>query len=483
MKIGVGFLPTENKNSIPLLSQNRQFQYFSNPTYIYPLIPASAVTLLNKNKYNVAFLDCIVEHVSRQGFSDFIKKEEVSLFAFETKTPVIKEHWAFCNWLKQTHPDLILVVMGDHVTALPEETLENSDIDYVITGGDYDFQLLALCNYLTGKGDLPNGIWHKKNNKITNSGPFQLEHNLDELPIIDRELTKSHLYNIEYNIRQRPFLYTMAGRDCPYHKCKFCSWTTLFPKFRVRSVNNFISEIESLVSRYRVKAIFDDTGTFPRGDWLENFCNAMIKTRLNTKISFSCNFRLDWISKDNANLMKKAGFDLLKVGLESANQETLDKLNKGTKVQQIIDGCKAAKSAGLNIHLTIMVGFPWEREQDALNTLTLAQELMCTAQADILQSTLIVPYPGTPLYNECIKNDWFLIDPKDYEKFDMSEPILRTKDMNPQQIKNICQSIYKIYTNPRYICKRLGSIRSLNDLLYNLRGLKAVLGHLQDFRK
>ena len=45
--------------------------------------------------------------------------------------------------------------------------------------------------------------------------------------------------------------------------------------------------------------------------------------------------RFGALEQDDYNLMKKAGFRLLKFGLESANQETLDKLNKGIKIKDI----------------------------------------------------------------------------------------------------------------------------------------------------
>jgi len=395
---------------------------------------------------------------------------------------VIKQHWKIIDKLKGKFPDMKIIIMGDHVTAFPGETIKNSKVDFVLSGGDFDFLLLELVNWLTKKTKtIPKGIYYKKNKKIINSGQFQLKHNLDETPFIDRELTKWWLYQKEYNLIGRPFFYIMSGRDCWWGKCKFCSWTTLFPKFRVRSADNVLDEIRMLIDKYNAKEIFDDSGTLMTGKWLRDLCNGLIERGYNKKIKYSCNMRFGALKQEEYNLMKKAGFRLLKFGLESANQKTLDKLNKGIKVKDIIEGCEMAKKAGLTIHLTMIVGYPWETKEDAMRTFKLAKKLMQSGKADLLQATILIPYPGTPLWKEAKENDWFLFDAKDYEKYDMREPILKTKNSDAKEIVAVCGKIYTIFLTPKYILSRLRSIKSWGDLKLNLRGVKAVFGHLRDF--
>jgi len=485
MKIMIAYPPIESEKGVPLLSQNRQFQFFHNPTYIFPVVPASAATLLQSENHNVIWKDAIVENMSSDEFDDFFKKQDVDILAMETKTPVIRKQWQIVNRLKKINPHTKIVLFGDHVTALPRESLQKSKADFILQGGDYDFALADLSNALENKKRIPTGFWYRKGRKIVSSGSFNLSRNLDELPFINRDAAKWGLYQKEYNIQGKPYMYIMSGRDCPWHRCKFCAWPVLFPKFRARSVNNVLNEIEMLVERYNVKEIFDDAGTFPAnppGKWLEEFCKGMRKRGLHKKIKISCNMRVDYLTEKNAKLMGNAGFRLLKIGLESGNQETLDRINKGIKVEQIIHACKNAKKYGLTIHLTMIVGYPWETKQDALKTLKLAKFLMQRGYADILQSTVLVPYPGTPLWKEAVKNKWFLFNPNDYEKYDMSQPILKTP-MKPSEVMEICNSIYKIFLTPRYIFQRIKSIKSFDDILFNLRGVKAVIGHLQDFAR
>lgn len=482
MKIMIGYPPTLSEKGVALLSQNRQFQWFSNPSYMFPVILGSAATILKSRGNEVMWMDCIAERINREEFFDYVKKEEPGLFVFETKTPVIKEHWKIINELKENFPELKIAILGDHVTSFPEETMRNSKVDFVLIGGDYDFLLLELVDWLDKKTKkIPNGILYRNKNKIINTGKFELRRKLDEAPFIDRELTKWKNYQKEYNLIGKPFFYIMSSRDCWWGKCKFCSWPRMYPCFRTRSVENVLDEIGMLIKKYDVKEIFDDSGTLNVGKWLKELCNGLIKRGYNEKIKYSCNMRFGILKQEDYNLMKKAGFRLLKFGLESANQKTLDYIDKGIKVRDIIEGCRMAKKAGLIVHLTMIVGWPNETKEDALKTFKLAKNLMQSGQADLLQATVLIPYPGTALWKEAKEKNLFLFNPLEYERYDMREPVLKTRDSSAKEVAAICGKIYTIFLTPQYVFARLKSINNLDELLFNFRGVRAVFGHLNDF--
>jgi anaerobic magnesium-protoporphyrin IX monomethyl ester cyclase len=482
MKILIGYPPTESEKGVALLSQNRQFQWFSNPIYLFPVIMGSAATILKKDEHEVIWMDAIAEKISKEQFLMKIETWRPDVFAFESKTPVIKQHWKLIEELKTRFPEMKIILLGDHVTSFPEESMKNSKVDFIIQGGDFDFMLSDLCKYISGKTKkMPYGIWYRKGKEIENSGKFELNHTLDDAPFVDRELTKWWLYEVEYNLQGKPFFYIMSGRDCWWGKCKFCAWPMLFPRFRVRSVENVLDEIGMLIKKYNAKEIFDDSGTLMTGEWLHNLCKGLIERGYNKKIRYSCNMRFNALSQEDFKLMRKAGFRLLKFGLESANQKTLDRLNKGIKVEDILNGCRMAKKAGLTIHLTMIVGYPWETKEDAMKTFELAKKLMQSGKADLLQATVLVPYPGTPLWKEAKENNWFLFNPLEYERYDMREPVLKTEGSDAKEIAAICGKIYTIFLTPSYIFQRIKNIRTFNDFKFNLKGVKAVTGHLKDF--
>jgi len=488
MKVSISYPPIISKKGVPLLSQNRQFQYFKSPTYIYPVVPAYAATMLKDSGHEVLWDDGIAEEKSYNQWLKDLEHFSPDVIVIETKTPVVKKHWTIIGDIKNSLPDSKVVLVGDHVTALPEESMQESKVDYVVTGGDYDFLLLNLLKFLNGKvKHFEPGVWYRENDLIKSTGQFNLNHNLNNLPHIDRVLTKWQLYSKRNgNFKIIPGAYTMAGRDCWWRKdggCIFCSWPTLYPTFRVMKPEILADEIGLLIEKYEVKTVFDDTGCFPVGKWLRRFADIMIDRRYNEKVQFSCNMRFGALKQEDYRLMKKAGFRMLLFGVESGSQATLNRLNKGTTVESIMSECRIPREEGLEPHITIMVGYPWETRQDALSTLELAKKLMQKGWASTLQSTVVIPYPGSKLYAQALENGWFRIDPKDYEGFDMKAPVLSTPDMTPEEVMKLCDEIYKVFLTPQYMFKQIIRIRSMKDLKYSLKGAAKVFGHIKDFRK
>lgn len=479
MKVMISYPPISSEKGTPMLSQNRQFQYFSAACYIYPVVPAYAATMLKEAGHKVVWSDAIAEQKTLQAWLEELEKEKPDLVAIETKTPVVREHWKIASEIKARLPKTKIAFMGDHVTALPQETLQNSQADFVLTGGDYDFLLLNLCNHLEKKQKLEPGIWLKEKGKINSTGKFELNHSLEELPLIDRRLTRWELYAEKNgNFRFLPGAYTMAGRDCWYGKCSFCSWTTLYPRFRAMKPKQLFAEVQNLVENFGAKEIMDDSGTFPTGKWLEEFCSLMIESGLNRKVRIDCNMRANALNKEQYELLRKAGFRLLLYGLESASQKTLDAIKKGTKAEDIEKACELAKSSGLEPHLTIMLGYPWETRNDAMNTIELAKRIFRKGHADTLQATVVIPYPGTPLFEECRKKG--LLKTLDWQHYDMRETVMHAP-ISDAELLGLTQQLYKAFFELRYILRRLLSIRSTQDIKFIFYGLKRLFGHLKDF--
>ena len=337
MKISISYPPLPSEKGAPLLTQNRQFQWFTNPTYIYPMVPAYAASLLKSKGYDVYWDDAISSELTYEAWRARIKNAMPDLVVMESKTPVIKRHWKIVNEIKDILPRVKVVLVGDHVTALPEESMRNCETDFVIAGGDFDFILAGLADYVSGAAKtLPGGVWYREPGEIKHSGPASLEHDLNALPYIDRDLTKWKNYAFKNgNFKYTPGTYVMAGRDCWWGRCAFCSWTTLFPgkHYRTVSVERHLDEIERLVKDYGIREIFDDSGCFPRGQWLDEFCAGMVKRGLNKKVVMGCNMRVGELSMEQWKALKAANFRFILIGLESMSQDTLNRLVKGVKVE------------------------------------------------------------------------------------------------------------------------------------------------------
>ena len=472
MRIAIAYPPLKSEKGVALLTQNRQFQWFSRPTYIFPVVPATAATMLKKAGHEVLFLDGIAAELSEEEFDAKLAAFKPDYVVIETKTPVVKRHWAWIERFAQVEvggrggawdPKFILV--GDHVTALPQESIEKPGVWAVIPGGDWDYGLVDFLN-----GDRHKGVY-----------PFALRETLKDAPWIDRDLVHWELYAKKNgNFRRTPGTYIMSGRDCWHGKCTFCSWTTLYPKYRTRDPIDVVDEIEMLVEKYGVKEVMDDSGSFPVGAWLTTFCNEMIRRGLPKKVRIDCNMRFGRLTYEDYVLMRKAGFQFVLFGVESANQYTLDRFCKKLKVEDVEKGCEWAHRAGLNVHVTFMFGHAWEGKPEIANTVRLARKLLAKGWASTLQCTLTIPYPGTPLFKELEAADGLVT--KDWDEYDMRRAITKTPLVSEAEIKCAIQEVYRGFLQPGALWHRLTSTRTLFDFGFYYRGVRSLIGHLVDFK-
>lgn len=465
MRVAICYPPLKSEKGVPLLTQNRQFQWFSRPTYIFPVVPATAATLLKRAGHAVLFLDGIAAGLSDEAFESRLAAFRPDLVVLETKTPVVKRHW---SWIARqgaagNAPRFVLV--GDHVTALPQESIEKPGVHAVIPGGDWD---CGLLDYVAA--GCPRGVQ-----------PFALRASLKGLPWIDRDLVRWELYaKRNGNFRRTPGTYIMSGRDCWHGKCTFCSWTTLYPKYRTRDPIDVVDEIEMLVTKYRVREIMDDSGSFPVGAWLRTFCEEMIRRGLPKKVRLDCNMRFGRLTPDDYRLMRKAGFQFVLFGVESANQETLDRFCKALRVEDVEKGARWATEAGLDVHVTFMFGHAWEGPEEVARTVALARRLLAKGWAKTLQCTLTIPYPGTPLFKELDADGGLLT--KDWDAYDMRRAITKTPLVSEAELKRAIQDVYRGFLQPEALWRRLTSTRTLFDVGFYYRGLRSLVGHLVDFR-
>jgi len=240
------------------------------------------------------------------------------------------------------------------------------------------------------------------------------------------------------------------------------------------------AEVKHVVDKYGVREIFDDAGTLFVGPPLKKFCNMLIESGYSKKVVYGCNMRLNALTQEYYDLMGKANFRFILYGMESGNQKTLDMLDKGLKVHQIEEGVRMAKKAGLEPHLTIMLGYPWESEEDAKNTIALSKRLFKEGYVDTMQATIVIPYPGTPLYKQCIENDWLLVDPTDYEAFDMRGPVMKIPFAH-ERLYELTQELYSSFFTPQYALRKLVAVRNWDDIKFLIYSAKKLLGHLLDF--
>jgi len=255
------------------------------------------------------------------------------------------------------------------------------------------------------------------------------------LPAPDRIFTDAFdkRYQQNGNFKYHPGTYMQVANGCWHGQCTFC--VEQKNEWEVRPVADIIEEL-ARCEYLGFKEVFDDSGTFPTSKWLDDFLSEFFKERNKRlwDLRLGCNMRM--VDVDYFR-MAQAGFRMVLFGLESANQATLDKINKGVRVDDYKYIIKAAK-AGLEPHVAVMFGYPWERDCDALETLRLVHWLLKKGYAKTAQASFYIPpdSKNIPSHNRYIKH------------------------------------IYRVARSPEFWLNKLRDIHDMDDLKYLWRQIK-----------
>jgi radical SAM superfamily enzyme YgiQ (UPF0313 family) len=380
---------------------------------------------------------------------------------FEGTTPVMNFYWKLTNEVKKILPNTIVIMTGYHSMRRPEETLELSNVDIVIKSNHIDFVLSRLVPILESD---PN--WRTNCNleglsiRLENSGTrttgnFAQVEPLDTSPLIDRDLVQWKNYAYENgNFLNTPGTYaTSVLRDCMFGKCTFCRYNGPELTFSMMSVSRSLDEYESLINEYGVKEIFDDSGVWYRGKEAREFAQGIIDRGLHKKnCYFGINTRFEYLDEETIKKMAEANFRFILLGFEAADDETLQRLNKGYQMQHVEKCLKWMTKYGLHPHLTIMVGYYWQTQQQLDLTVKTVQRLMRKGLARTLQVTICTPLDFTPYHLECINNKVLMT--QNYDDFDMSKLIVKTPIPHENYYKAI-KKMYAISFSPLFILRQI----------------------------
>jgi radical SAM superfamily enzyme YgiQ (UPF0313 family) len=168
------------------------------------------------------------------------------------------------------------------------------------------------------------------------------------------------------------------------------------------------------------------------------------------KIMWDCGTRVDMVDKELMQTMKNAGCIAVWWGVESGSEAMLGAMNKKIKLDQTRLAYKTAQKVGLITIANVVLGFPGETEQSAKETVNFLKQL----NPDDVGFYVATPYPGTPMYDEVVKNGWLRIT--DFDKYDTAGPTFETPTMSMEKLAQIRYKAYQdFYLRPTYVLKML----------------------------
>lgn len=491
MRVAISYPPIVNKlGQKAMVSQNRNVQYFKKPTYLLPVVHAQAATWLKQLGHDVYWDDGNAQLKDFEGWFADLVAWNPDVVVFESTTPVMKFYWATVNRLKQALPSTIIVMTGYHSMRRPEETLQASATDIVLRSNHIDFALARLITYLAEHADwrqscmLEGFTIRAGENDFRSTGNFRQVEPLDNTPLVDRDLVQWKNYAYENgNFLQTPGTYaTSVIRDCMFGKCTFCRYNGADLTFSMMSVERSLDEYQTLIEKYGVREIFDDSGVWYRGKEARKFAQGIIDRGLHKKdCYFGINTRFEYLDEETIKLMAKANFRFVLLGYEAADEETLQRLRKGYQLDHVEKCLTWMTKYGLHPHLTIMVGYYWQTQEQLDKTVSEVKRLMLKGLARTLQVTICTPLDYTAYHEECIREGVLLT--QDYDDHDMSKLIVRTPIPHDRYYRAI-REMYSVAFHPLFILRQIQFLLSFRKrdwqflFTYGLRAIRRVRQHV-----
>jgi radical SAM superfamily enzyme YgiQ (UPF0313 family) len=324
--------------------------------------------------------------------------------------------WALriADAIKRINPECVVILGGVHGTFEYENILRTAkSIDIVAIGeGEETIVELADMYYRYGmdldKLSSIKGIaFRKAGGDIYLTQEREFIKDMDSIPypmyeLLSKEITDSVMIRV------------ITSRGCS-NNCSFCVPSSVFNQLRFRNVTCVVDELEYYTKNYGWKLfMIGDLNFLSSYEYALEFCNEIISRKLN--ISWVCQSRVDLIDENIVKLMKKAGCIMICLGIESADQEVLDQVNKEISANRAVEVCQIIKKAEICVYTYWVLGLPNETHETAHATIKLLRSFLDDGLIDMTHITVCVPFPGTQLYENPEAHNIRLLT-KDYEEY------------------------------------------------------------------
>lgn len=432
-----------------------------------PIWCALIAAYVRKKGYKVKIIDAEAENWSPEFTADKIIEYNPVITGViaigsnpsASSTPKMTSAGEILKEIKKKSPDLKTIIGGLHPSALPERTLREENVNFVCQGEGF-FTFSDLLQKLKSKVKMDTykikGLWYIKNNEIISNPRAPLIKDLDELPfaawdLLPMDKYRAHNWHCFSNIdKRKPYAVIYTSLGCPFN-CTYCNIHALYdnkPGIRFRSPKKVVEEIGYLVDNYNIKniKILDELFVLKK-DRVDKICDLIIKAGFDLNIWAYA--RVDTIKKEVLSKMKKAGFNWLAIGFESANKQVRKGVDKKFDEKAIKKAIKITKEAGINIIGNFIFGLP----DDDLNTMEETLEMAKKFNFEYVNFYTAMAYPGSQLYLEALKKGIKL--PKTwsgYSQYSKDTLPLSTKYLSPEEVLEFRDKAFEEYfNNPSYL--------------------------------
>jgi hopanoid biosynthesis associated radical SAM protein HpnJ len=325
---------------------------------------------------------------------------QYDLAVLHTSSPSFPGDVRVAEALKRENPALRVGLVGAKVAVEPEESLQASPAIDFVAREEFDFTIAEVAEGrpLTTVAGV---TFRDASGRVVHTPDRAILEDMDQLPFVT-EVYKRDLRVEDYFIGylKHPYVSLYTGRGCR-SKCTFCLWpqTVGGHRYRTRSPQHVIEEV-ALIPKYfpQVQEVFFDDDTFtddaPRAQTIARGLGKL-------GVTWSCNAKAN-VSYETLKVLRDNGLRLLLVGYESGNQQILNNIKKGIRLDIARRFTRDCRSLGITIHGTFILGLPGETRETIQETIEYAKEI----NPHTIQVSIAAPYPGTYLYQQAKDNGW-----------------------------------------------------------------------------
>jgi anaerobic magnesium-protoporphyrin IX monomethyl ester cyclase len=419
-------------------------------SFLHPPFPSLGLgylaAVLEKNQFEVDLIDCQTSRFTHEEFRNEISKRQPDIVGITSAILTYKSALQIVKIAKEVCPKCLTVLGGPFVTFCDEKALQECASLDIVVRKEGENTMLELVERVAAGKDYYDvlGTTCRKDGKIVKNPDRAYIENLDDLPFPAR-----HLWPIEclqkYGTAR---FHLVTSRGC-VNWCNFCTEVRMDGrKYRARSPKNVVDELEFLHKTYGAEyfAFLDDAFTVDKHRAAE-ICEEIKNRKL--KIKWSCETRVDMVTKELLLKMKEAGCVAVWFGIESGSQPVLNAMGKGISLAQTIRAFKWAKEAGLKPNPNVILGFPGETKKTAWETIKFVKRLTPDYMGCY---TVATPYPGTPMYDLIKKKGWLKVT--DFDKYDTASPTFETPTLSMEELRKIYEQAFKnFYLHPTYVLR------------------------------
>lgn len=455
MKILLANLPwIDDREFIGIRAGSRwphlRFKKESLDYFPFPFSLAYSAAVLKQNEFEILLKDCIASGTTKDEFLKEINTFYPAVAVFETSSPSIDNDLAYTLEVKK-RCNCATVLVGPHVTALPDEILKNSFVDFVLLG-EYEYALRDLVIALQNNADplKLKGICGRRGGDVVINERAALIEDLDDLLFPLREALPVKKY-IDPFCKHVPNVQMLTSRGCPYN-CIFCLEPSVYygrPSYRVRNPKSVVDEMQYLIDNYNAQEIYFDDACFSIDQERVMAICKEIRNR-NIKIFWSCMADAK-MKVETLKEMKEAGCIAVKFGVESADPIILKNINKHINLEDVKNIVALCNEIGIETHATYMFGLPGETKDTIQNTIDFAFGL----NTNTAQFSVAIPYPGTKFFEMAKQNGWLMHE--HWHEFDgQRQSVIEYPDLKKEDILNAmhyCRRriLIKVLLNPRQL--------------------------------